>query len=260
MGRTSKQLPRPSEDNEDVVLRRRLIDDGIVRHYACYAPIYITKENTEISGICPHCMRIGQVSASCLSCPLNSFFQVPVVYYKDPHSFSSDEEDDNNTTQHQDVMIPAMYRIDTLFYALHMPIYNGNDPASVLRGYTPPDPYQMMVPINQQGTPTYHRFKGEPLLSFRYNVTTCDRSYPRSDDPRREMMDSLLTYDFASLFNRDKYKPVFQEMIQEWKVLSSNLQTQATSLSDFLQKNGPRQTDDDQKMSAQGESKRARQE
>jgi hypothetical protein len=167
---------------------------------------------------------------------------------------------------------PTTYRLDTLFYALHMSLYDANDPISVTRGYTPPvDPLYLLVPLSEQGEPSYLKLLNEPLPVIRYMDNTCDRSYPDVNHPRRQIIHSLMTDNVGELREGGQYIPLLQEMIGEWKSASSIIQAHMNYISDFLDRNGTRlhrtivdsvssnNDDDDNDDNDGGGKKRARQ-
>jgi hypothetical protein len=213
----------------DKALHQPFIDDGILRPYHCKPPIYVPENVKRFSGVCPHCSRIGQISAYCLKCPPSLLFQIPITRYA------------STIRMYEGCYLPTPYRLDTLFYALHMQLYDAKDPDSVRRGYTTPlHPTQLLVPIYEQSDPTYLRLPNEPLPVIRFMDDTLDRSYPDINHPRRRIIHSLMTDDIGSLRVGAHYVPLLQEMIDEWKSAAKLIQAHINYLSDFLERNGPR--------------------
>jgi hypothetical protein len=174
-------------------------------------------------------MRIGHISAICKTCPPGLSFQIPITHYP------------STIRGYEGCYVPTTYHLDTLFYALHMQLYDDKDPDSVKRGYTTPlHPIQLMVPIYEQSDPTYLRLPSEPLPVIRFMNDTCDRSYPNIDHPRCQIIHSLMTDDIGSLHVDGHYVPLLQEMIDEWKSAAKLIQAQTNYLTDFLKGNGPR--------------------
>ena len=210
-------------------LHKPYVDDGIIREYEYKPPQYITNTMKRMSGVCPNCHRIGRISAPCKSCPPSLIYQMPVI--RCPNLYRGFEGS----------FCPTTYRLDTLFYSLHMSLYDQNDPTSVTRGYTPPvDPLNLLVPLSEQGETTYAVFAGEPLPVIRYTHNTCDRSYPSVEHPRRQIIHSLMTDNIASLRVDGQYIPLLQTMIDEWKTASVIIQEHMNYISDFLDRNGTR--------------------
>lgn len=172
------------------------------------------------------CVNIlGRISAPCNSCVSTPVYQVPLIYHMNPYQSGTS-------------LIPTHYRVDTLFYAVHMNIFKQDDPISVSAGFTSPDPIKLMVPQHEQGEPTYLQFKHEPLPHLRYTNTTCDRAYPDVNHPRRRIMHCLLMDENESLFHGASYIPLLQTMIDEWRTSAFMLREHVDYLSEFNHGNG----------------------
>ena len=130
-------------------------------------------------------------------------------------------------------------RVDTLFYAMHMARISNADVRS-RRGYTTPNPLQVLVPSALQGT----EYPWEEDSSQRTRTTArwitpvyTERAFDlryAEGNRRRHLMESLLWYRTEDLFEDGQYVALFQTMVDEWRMAVETIRMHAVFTQEFL--------------------------
>ena len=215
---------------------QKLLDDGIFHYYPAAWPdgSRVPNEVKVLFGVCPLCVCVGRNTATCYPCNSVTTFQIPMVYEKDPN-------DTNYYTYRKTV-----YRVDTLFFAVHMTIYNSNDPGHDERkDYTIRDPLHILVPPEKQGSQTCNRFLNELPTTLPYMEQWFNRAYPDPAHERHQAMQCLMTDQVSPLFEEETdvngnpvYDRIFEYMFQEWKGAISQIRRSTVHSLEFLSLTG----------------------
>lgn len=181
-------------------------------------------EYENIPAVCNGCRYIGRNMSFCSFCP-NEICRVPQL---------------GRTNWNQR---GKARRLDTLFYALHMGRLNMADQMNNGRGFTPPNPLDL-VSNDLQGPRTWevargHPFAAEDYLTHVVTEETFRTSYGNTPAARARhrimeelMRDSAGTNILFAAADNTSYTLVFQEMIDEWRaasiIIRRNAQEQLT--------------------------------